>query len=112
MAGSESTLLEQAAAPTWERIDRDREAAANVWVERILSCARSNLESHSEFGLFSPARRPRGSRARLAWSPRYHRWAYFFREAENFEVIPPALDQEPFREALEVARVANLTAEE
>ncbi len=40
------------------------------------------------------------------------RWAYFFREAENFEVIPPALDQEPFREALEVARVATFTAEE
>ncbi|MCP4592679.1 MAG: hypothetical protein GY842_18245, partial [bacterium] len=40
------------------------------------------------------------------------RWAYFFREAENFEMIPPALDREPFREALEVARVASFTAEE
>ncbi|MCP4662039.1 MAG: hypothetical protein GY856_42085, partial [bacterium] len=40
------------------------------------------------------------------------RWAYFFREAKNLEVIPPALDQEPFREALEVARVARFTAEE
>ncbi len=40
------------------------------------------------------------------------RWAYFFREAENLEMIPPALDMEPFREALEVARVASFTAEE
>ncbi len=54
--------------------------------------------------------------------PKYHRgdepqgiverWAYFFREAENCEMIPPALDQEPFRAALEVARVASFTAEE
>ncbi len=40
------------------------------------------------------------------------RWAYFFREAKNLEMIPPALDQEPFREALEVARVARFTPEE
>jgi predicted transposase/invertase (TIGR01784 family) len=40
------------------------------------------------------------------------RWAYFFREAENLEMIPPALDMEPFREAFEVARVASFTAEE
>lgn len=40
------------------------------------------------------------------------RWAYFFREAENLEVIPPALAAEPFREALEVARIANFTAVE
>jgi predicted transposase/invertase (TIGR01784 family) len=40
------------------------------------------------------------------------RWAYFFREAENLEVVPPALDAEPFREALEVARIANFTPAE
>jgi predicted transposase/invertase (TIGR01784 family) len=40
------------------------------------------------------------------------KWAYFFREAKNLEVIPPALSEGPFREALEVARRANFTAEE
>ncbi len=40
------------------------------------------------------------------------RWAYFFREAENLEVVPPPLQQRPFREALEVARVAGFTAAE
>ncbi len=40
------------------------------------------------------------------------RWAYFFREAENLDVVPPALAGLPFREALEVARIANFTAEE
>jgi predicted transposase/invertase (TIGR01784 family) len=40
------------------------------------------------------------------------RWAYFFREAENLEVVPPALDEGPFREALEVARIANFTPAE
>jgi predicted transposase/invertase (TIGR01784 family) len=40
------------------------------------------------------------------------RWAYFFSAAENLEVIPPALDSGPFREALEVARVARFTPEE
>jgi predicted transposase/invertase (TIGR01784 family) len=40
------------------------------------------------------------------------RWAYFFREAENLEVVPPALAEQPFREALEVARIANFTADE
>jgi predicted transposase/invertase (TIGR01784 family) len=40
------------------------------------------------------------------------KWAYFFREAKNLEVIPPALSEEPFREALEVARRVTFTAEE
>src|SRR5262245_5009994 len=37
------------------------------------------------------------------------RWAYFFREAENLEVVPPALSEPPFREALEVARMAGFS---
>jgi len=40
------------------------------------------------------------------------RWAYFFREAENLDVVPPALASPPFRDALEVARMANFTAAE
>ncbi|MCP4660780.1 MAG: hypothetical protein GY856_35710, partial [bacterium] len=40
------------------------------------------------------------------------RWAYFFREAENLEVVPEALASPPFREALEVARMANFTSAE
>ncbi len=40
------------------------------------------------------------------------RWAYFFREAENLEVVPPALSQTPFREALEVARMAGFSSGE
>ncbi len=40
------------------------------------------------------------------------RWAYFFREAENLDVVPPVLAGPPFSEALEVARIANFTAEE
>ncbi len=40
------------------------------------------------------------------------RWAYFFREAENLEVVPPALAQAPYRQALEVARVAGFSAGE
>lgn len=40
------------------------------------------------------------------------RWAYFFREAENLEVVPPALSQPPFREALEVARMAGFSSGE
>lgn len=40
------------------------------------------------------------------------KWAYFFREARNLEVIPPALSDTPFREALEVARTANFSTEE
>ncbi len=39
-------------------------------------------------------------------------WAYFFREAENLDVVPAALAGPPFSEALEVARIANFTAEE
>jgi hypothetical protein len=40
------------------------------------------------------------------------RWAYFFREAENLEVVPPALSETPYREALEVARMAGFSAGE
>jgi predicted transposase/invertase (TIGR01784 family) len=40
------------------------------------------------------------------------RWAYFFRETKNLEVVPPALSQTPFREALEVARMAGFSAGE
>ena len=40
------------------------------------------------------------------------RWAYFFREAENLEVVPSALSQAPYREALEVARMAGFSAGE
>ncbi len=40
------------------------------------------------------------------------RWAYFFREAENLEMVPPALSVPPFREAMEVARMAGFTAGE
>jgi predicted transposase/invertase (TIGR01784 family) len=40
------------------------------------------------------------------------RWAYFFREAENLTVVPPALSVPPYREALEVARVAGFSAGE
>jgi predicted transposase/invertase (TIGR01784 family) len=40
------------------------------------------------------------------------RWAYFFREAENLEVAPPALSQAPYSEALEVARMAFFSAGE
>ena len=35
------------------------------------------------------------------------RWAFFFREAENLDIVPPSLSEGPFREALEVARIAN-----
>ncbi|MFO0760893.1 MAG: Rpn family recombination-promoting nuclease/putative transposase [Byssovorax sp.] len=37
------------------------------------------------------------------------KWAYFFREAKNLEVVPPALSEGPFREALEVARRSTFT---
>ena len=37
------------------------------------------------------------------------KWAYFFREANDFSVAPPALSEEPFHEALEVARTATFT---
>ncbi len=40
------------------------------------------------------------------------RWAYFFREAENLDLVPPALSQTPYREALEVARMAGFSAGE
>jgi predicted transposase/invertase (TIGR01784 family) len=39
------------------------------------------------------------------------RWAYFFREAKNLNVVPPALSEGPFREALEVARTATFEPE-
>jgi predicted transposase/invertase (TIGR01784 family) len=38
------------------------------------------------------------------------RWAYFFREAETLAVVPPALSQAPYREAMEVARMASFSA--
>jgi predicted transposase/invertase (TIGR01784 family) len=40
------------------------------------------------------------------------KWAYFFREAKNLNVVPPALSQGPFRDALEVARTATFTPAE
>ena len=40
------------------------------------------------------------------------RWAYFFREAKNLTVVPPALSESPFREALEIARTATFSPEE
>ena len=39
-------------------------------------------------------------------------WAYFFREAKNLNVAPPALSERPFRGALEVARTATFPPEE
>ena len=40
------------------------------------------------------------------------KWAYFFREARNLNVVPPALSEAPFREALAVTRMATFTPEE
>jgi predicted transposase/invertase (TIGR01784 family) len=40
------------------------------------------------------------------------RWAYFFREAKNLNVVPSPLSEGPFREALEVSRTAGFTAAE
>jgi predicted transposase/invertase (TIGR01784 family) len=40
------------------------------------------------------------------------RWAYFFREAKNLTVVPPALSEQPFRGALEVARSVTFSPEE
>jgi predicted transposase/invertase (TIGR01784 family) len=40
------------------------------------------------------------------------KWAYFFREAKNLNVIPPALAEGPFREALDVARTSSFSPEE
>ncbi|MEO5729382.1 MAG: Rpn family recombination-promoting nuclease/putative transposase [Byssovorax sp.] len=37
------------------------------------------------------------------------KWAYFFRETRNLDVVPPALSEGPFREALDVARSANFS---
>jgi predicted transposase/invertase (TIGR01784 family) len=40
------------------------------------------------------------------------RWAYFFRETENLAVVPAALAEPPYSDALEVARIARFSAEE
>ena len=40
------------------------------------------------------------------------KWAYFFREAKNLTVVPRALEEGPFREALEVTRKTAFTPEE
>src|SRR5580700_2191203 len=40
------------------------------------------------------------------------KWAYFFREAKNLEVVPPALSEGPFLEALEIARKSTFTEAE
>jgi hypothetical protein len=40
------------------------------------------------------------------------RWAYFFREAQAFDRVPEALAVGPYAEALQVARLANLTVTE
>ena len=40
------------------------------------------------------------------------RWAYFFREAHAFHRVPEALSMGPYAEALQVARLANLTLAE
>ena len=40
------------------------------------------------------------------------RWAFFFREAENLDIIPEALSEGPFREALEVTRISQFDAAE
>ena len=40
------------------------------------------------------------------------KWAYFFREAKNLNVVPPALSETPFREALDVARTASFSPSE
>ncbi|XXX72525.1 Rpn family recombination-promoting nuclease/putative transposase [Sorangium sp. So ce134] len=40
------------------------------------------------------------------------RWAYFFREAGNLDVVPEVLAERPFLDALEAARVARFTDEE
>jgi predicted transposase/invertase (TIGR01784 family) len=37
------------------------------------------------------------------------RWAYFFRETKYLGVVSPALSQAPYREALEVARLAGFS---
>jgi predicted transposase/invertase (TIGR01784 family) len=40
------------------------------------------------------------------------KWAYFFREARNLNVVPSSLSEDPFREALEVSRATGFSAEE
>ncbi len=40
------------------------------------------------------------------------KWAYFFRETKNLDVVPPALSEGPFREALEMTRMAKFTPAE
>lgn len=40
------------------------------------------------------------------------KWAYFFREAKNLNVVPPSLAEGPFRDALEIARTTSFSAEE
>jgi hypothetical protein len=40
------------------------------------------------------------------------KWAYFFREAEQFEVVPSTLAGEPFRDVLDVARTASFSLAE
>jgi len=40
------------------------------------------------------------------------RWAYFFREAENLEMVPEELNHPPLVEALDAARIAHFTREE
>ncbi len=40
------------------------------------------------------------------------KWAFFFREAENLEVVPGPLMGSPVAEALEIARVAGFSPEE
>jgi len=40
------------------------------------------------------------------------KWAYFFREADNLDVIPPELAEAPFTEAMEIARVSRFSAGE
>jgi predicted transposase/invertase (TIGR01784 family) len=40
------------------------------------------------------------------------KWAYFFREAKNLDVVPPALAEGPFRDAMEIARTSNFSSHE
>ena len=40
------------------------------------------------------------------------KWAYFFREARNLRVVPEALAERPFKDALDAARVAGFSDEE
>ncbi|MFY0563456.1 Rpn family recombination-promoting nuclease/putative transposase [Archangium lansingense] len=40
------------------------------------------------------------------------KWAYFFREASNLEMVPEVLAERPFKDALDAARVARFTDEE